>query len=102
MFIASPRGAVGIGAPGAADRPAVGHAAAADQAYAIVAFARDGAAVLNRRARRASFDHSSCRVEIIGGGDARAGTRDGAAVDDGRWRAKDRHPGIGRERTSVV
>src|SRR3546814_16552708 len=40
-FIGIHRDAVGIGAPGAADRPAVGHAAPAAQAYAIVAFARD-------------------------------------------------------------
>src|SRR3546814_12887345 len=38
------RHAVGIGAPGTTDRSAVGHAAAADQAYAVVAFACDRAA----------------------------------------------------------
>src|SRR3546814_7743661 len=49
------RHAVGIGAPGTIDRSAVGHAAAADQAHAVVAFAGDRAA--DRKSTRLNSSH---------------------------------------------
>src|SRR3546814_6998247 len=70
--------------------------------YTTLFRSRDRTAVRDRGARRTAFDQTRRRVEIIGGGDARTGTRDGAAVDDGRRRAEDRHPGIGRRVEAVI
>src|SRR3546814_11609542 len=74
-FIGVHGDAVGIGAPGTADRTAVGHAAAADQADAVVAFARDRPAVFDRGADCKTDELVVLRVLEIAGGDPRAGAR---------------------------
>src|SRR3546814_1932804 len=84
------RHAVGIGAPGTIDRSAVGYAAAADQAHAVVAFAGDRAAVLHDHPDRTPLERLRVRIIEIGGRNPVARTCDSPAVGDRGLPAVDR------------
>src|SRR3546814_2217071 len=56
-----------VGTEPAADRAAVGHRAAADQANAVIILARDGAAVVDRDADRPHFEQLGLGVVGMGG-----------------------------------
>src|SRR3546814_16708637 len=94
--------AVGKGLAAAADRAAVGDAAAADQPHAVVRFAGDRAAILHRRAGGAEDQFADFLIELIGGGDACSRTADRAAVDDARIGGSDLDARLRRSLTPII